>query len=217
MPLRRFGLWCGVIGPGLWLALIATAGSLRQNFSHVTDYVSELGERGSTTEGLMRYGAFGVTGLLYLCFAGALRVTFRDGWFGKAASALIALNGVGRIGAGIFPCDPGCVSPSPGPDLHRLFATLGFCSGTLATFFWAPVLRRFPRLRPLSSFSVGCGAAALVCLLLMSWAPSPALPSGLFEHLATVVLSGWLLVFAGRVLWVEPAATLVNYQSRPRR
>src|SRR5689334_21643118 len=98
----------------------------------------------------MRYGAFGFTGALYLCFAGALLVAFRGGWIATAASVLIALEGVGRIGAGVFPCDPGCVPAPSGPDLHKLFATVGFCSGILATFLWGIVLRR---LRALSSFA----------------------------------------------------------------
>jgi hypothetical membrane protein len=72
MPLRNVGLCCGIISPILWLALIATAGALRPDFSHVTHYISELGERGSATEALMRYGAFGFTGFLYLGFAVAL-------------------------------------------------------------------------------------------------------------------------------------------------
>ena len=57
--LRKSGLWCGIIGPLLWLALIAVA--------------------------------FGFTGALYLCFAGALLVAFRGSWIATAASVLIAL------------------------------------------------------------------------------------------------------------------------------
>ena len=197
MPLRKLGLWCGIVAPILWLALIAAAGALRPDFNHVTHYISELAERGSSTEALMRYAAFGFTGALYVCFAGALLVTFQDGWLATAATVLIALEGVGRIGAGVFPCDPGCAPVSSGPDLHRLFATVGFCSGILATFLWGFVLRR---LRPLSSFSVGCGAVALVSLVLMSVAAGPRLPAGLLEHLATVALSVWLLVLAGALV-----------------
>ena len=201
MALRKLGLWCGVIGPILWLALIAIAGAQRPDFNHVSHYISELGERGSSTEGLMRYAAFGFTGLLYLCFAAALPATLQDGWLAKAASALIALEGIGRIGAGVFPCDAGCAPSVSGPDLHRLFATVGFCSGVLATFFWGFVLRRSP---VLASFSVACGAIALVALVLMS-SPDPAWPRGLLEHLATVALSVWLLVLAGRLVWIEKA------------
>jgi hypothetical membrane protein len=205
MPLRKFGLYCGVIGPILWLALIAVAGALRPDFSHLTHYISELGERGSATEGLMRYGAFGFTGFLYLCFAGALLATFRNGWLLRGATFLIALDGVGRIGAGVFPCDVGCVQATAGPNLHALFATLGFCSGILAALLWGFLFRRIPLLESLSSFSVASGAVALVSLLLMSWAGGPAMPSGLLEHLATVALSIWLLVFASRLVWAgEP-------------
>ena len=203
MSLRRSALYCGIISPILWLALIATAGALRPDFSHVTQYISELAERGSTTEALMRYGAFLFTGFLYLCFAGALLATIREGWLWKAAALLIAMDGVGRMGAGVFPCDPGCVQVSAGPDLHKLFATIGFCSGILATFVCGRFLRGIPRLRPLAAFSVGSGAVALVSLALMSWAPDATLPSGLLEHLATVALSVWLLVFASRLVWAE--------------
>ena len=205
MPFRKLGLYCGVISPILWLSLIAAAGALRPDFSHVTHYISELGERGSATEALMRYGAFGFTGFLYLCFAGALLATFRKGWLRRAAALLIALDGVGRMGAGVFACDPGCVQVSSGPDLHKMFATIGFCSGILAAFLWGPLWRRIPPLQSFSSFSIGCGAIALVSLLLMSWAGDPSLPPGLFEHVATVVLSVWLLVFAGRLVWEENA------------
>lgn len=206
MPLRTLGLCCGIISPILWLVLIAMAGALRPDFSHLTHYISELGERGSATEGLMRYGAFGFTGFLYLCFAGSLLATFQDSWLWRAAALLIALDGVGRMGAGVFPCDPGCVPVSLGLDFHMLFATIGFSSGILAAFLWGFLLRRLLPFTPLSSFSMWSGAVALVSLLLMSWARDPALPQGLFEHLATVVLSVWLLVFAARVVWSTCAA-----------
>ena len=153
----------------------------------------------------MRYGAFGFTGFLYLCFAGALLATFQDSWLWRAATLLIALDGLGRMVAGAFPCDPGCVLVSPGLDLHTLFATVGFSSGILAAFLWGFLLRRLLPFQPFSSFSVWSGAVALVSLLLMSWAKDPELPPGLFEHLATVVLSVWLLVFAGHLMWVENA------------
>jgi hypothetical membrane protein len=200
MSLRKVGLCCGIISPVVWLALIAAAGALRPDFHHFTQYISELGERGSSTEALMRYGAFGFTGFLYIGFAAAVLGTLQDGWLQRAAAVLIALDGLGRMGAGVFPCDPGCVQVSPGPDLHKLFATIGFSSGISAALLWGFILRRVPPLRSLSSFSVGSGAVSLVSLLLMSRTTDPALGPGLFEHLATVMLSVWLLVFARRLL-----------------
>jgi len=191
---------CGILGPVLWLSLIGLAGAMRPEFSHVTHYISELGERGSSTEFLMRYGGFGFTGLLYVCFAAALPATFRDGWYPTLAAGLVALDGLGRIGAGVFACDPGCAGHSSSQALHHLFATLGFSSGILAAVAWGLLFRR-RGWSPLSTwYSIGSGILALILLLLMSSSRNPLHAPGLLEHLATGVLSLWLLVFAARLM-----------------
>ena len=203
MSLRRLGLYCGIVSPVLWLGLIAIAGALRHDFSHLTQFISELGERGSATEALMRCAAFGFTGFLHLCFAAGLLAIFRHGWLPTAAALLIALDGVGRMGAGVFPCDPGCVRVSATQDLHTLFATIGFSSGILAAILWGVLFRRLAHFQSLSWLSIGSGVVALVSLLLMSWSGNPLEAPGLFEHLATGVLSAWLLVFATRLVRAE--------------
>lgn len=205
MSIRRLGLYCGIVSPILWLGLIAFAGVLRPDFSHVTHYVSELGERGSTTGAWMRGAAFEFTGFLYLCFAAAVLATVRRGAAVTIACLLIALEGIGRMGAGVFPCDPGCVRVTESQDLHRLFATIGFCSGILAAILWGFLFRRLAQLHSLSWFSIASGMVALVSLLLMSWEGNPFGAPGLPEHLATAVLSIWLCVFAVRLVRVEHA------------
>ena len=200
MSLRRLGILCGIVSPLIWLSLIGIAGAMRPDFSHVVHYISELGERGSSTEFLMRYAAFGFTGFLYLCFAAALLETFRNGWYSTFGAGLIGLDGLGRMGAGVFACDPGCAGLSSNQELHRLFATVGFLSGILAAIVWGFTFRRrgWPQL--LTWYSVGTGMLALTFLLLMSWRQNPLNAPGLFEHLATGVLSLWLLVFAVRLM-----------------
>ena len=200
MSLRRLGILCGVLSPLLWLSLIGAAGAMRPEFSHITHYISELGERGSSTELVMRYVAFEFTGILYLCFASVLLVSFRGGWCSTLAAGLIGLEGLGRIGAGVFPCDPGCAGLSSSQELHRLFATVGFLSGILAAIVWGITFRRQGRLQGLTWYSVGTGILALIFLLLMSWSRNPVNARGLFEHLATGVLSLWLLLFAACLL-----------------
>jgi hypothetical membrane protein len=199
MSLRRLGIVCGILGPLLWLSLIGLAGAMRPGFSHITHYISELGERGSSTEFLMRYGAFGSTGFLYVCFAAALLAIFRDGWRSTLAAGLIGLDGLGRIGAGVFACDPGCGGLSSNQELHHLFAILGFSSGILAAIVWGFTLRRRGWPAPFTWYSVATGILALILLLMMSWSRDPLNARGLFEHLATGVLSLWLLVFAVRL------------------
>ena len=196
MRLQRLGILCGVLGPLLWLSLIAVAGAIRPGFSHITQYISELADRGSTTETLMRYAGFEFTGILYLCFASALMAHFTNRRLIKLAACLFALDGLGRIGAGVFPCDPGCAGLSLSQDLHHLFATIGFCSGILATITCGIIFRIQGRSKIFAWYSVGSGISAMTFLLLMTWGLNPVKTTGLFEHLATGILSLWLLVFA---------------------
>ncbi|EAR23530.1 DUF998 domain-containing protein [Nitrococcus mobilis] len=200
MSLRKVGILCGLFGPLLWLFLIGIAGVIQPEFNHVTHYISELGEHGSVAEWLVRIAAFGFTGVLYLGFAAALLATFRGGWPFTVAAVLIGLDGVGRIGAGVFACDPGCAGLSMNQELHRLFATIGFLSGLLAAIFWGIVLLRRGWLKGFGWFSVSSGLLASIFLLLMSWTQNPLNVPGLYEHLASLVLSVWVLVFAVRLL-----------------
>ncbi len=179
---------------------------MQPEFSHVRQYIRELGELGSSTEFLVRYGAFTFTGLLYLCFAVTLTQIFQGARYCALAAGLIALDGLGRIGAGVFACNPGCSGPSPNQELHHLFATVGFSSGILAAIAWGYVLRQRGWARSWLWYSVASGILALMLLLLMSSSRIPLDTAGLFEHLATGVLSLWLLVFAVRLLGQEQPA-----------
>jgi hypothetical membrane protein len=198
--LRRLGLYCGIASPVLWLGLIAVVGSVQPAFNHLTHYISELAARGSSSEALMRLVAFGLTGFLYLGLAAALLGTFPRRCMFTVAALLVGVEGIGRMGAGVFPCDPACIRVSGDQDLHRLFATAGFLAGIFAAILWGILFRRLAPLRPLSWFSIGSGIVSLAALLLMSWKENPARVPGLFELIATACLSIWVFVFAARVI-----------------
>ena len=108
MTVPKIGIFCGVLAPVLWAVSIVACGAMRPGYNYITQYISELGERGCSTEVLMRYGAFIPTGLMYVVFAGIFAGLFRESWSVAIAAALIGVSGLARIGAGIFPCDAGC-------------------------------------------------------------------------------------------------------------
>ena len=196
----RAGILCGVLAPLLWASVIVLGGSLRPGFSQFTQYISELGERGSSTELLMRYGAFVATGLMHLAFATALATIFRSSRLGVAAAVLVGLNGLARIGAGYFPCDAGCTETgSLGQRMHSHSAAVGFLSLAISTILWSVVLRRTPNLRNLSAYSVASGVLGFAFLLLMVGSAETGTARGLFERLSSGVLSLWILVFALRL------------------
>jgi hypothetical membrane protein len=186
-----------MLAPLLWASAIIFCGSLRPQYSHFTQYISELGERGSSTELIMRYAGFVPTGLMHMAFGAFLCVAFRGSWLALTAATLLAINGLARIGAGLFPCEPGCVGPNL---LHSLSAGLGFFVLIGASVIWGILFRRYRSLRGLSLYSIGCGTVGLVFLLLMVWSAELRAGTGLYERLSSGVLSLWVLVFAAR-LW----------------
>ena len=196
----KLGILCGVLAPLLWAAVIVLCGTLTPGFSHVTQYISELGERGSSTELLMRYGAFVPTGLMHLAFAGALALIFRNNRLGVIAAILLGVNGLARIAAGFSPCDAGCAETgSLDQRMHSLSAAVGFLALAVSTVLWSVVLKRAPNLRNLSAYSVASGILGLAFLVLMAASAEPGAARGLFERLSSGVLSLWILVFALRL------------------
>lgn len=213
LSLRRFGNLCGILGPCLWAFAVVYCGSLRPDYSHVSQYISELGEQGSSTEVLMRYLGFVPTGIMHMLFAAFLMVTFRRSRWAVIGAVLLALNGAGRIGAGIFPCDPGCTAafPSLSQDLHGMFARLGFLSMVGAALVWGLVVRRFPRLHPLSAYSIASAVGGFAALAAMTLGARGGV--GTYESLASGILSLWLLVFALR-LWSSDGRELARESGR---
>ena len=128
------------------------------------------------------------------------RATHRS-WLTLLVAVLIALDGLGRIGAGIFACEPGCAAPDVlSQRLHGLSATIAFLSIAVAALLGAILFRSARRLRPLSAYSLASGCAGLIFLALMSASEATHAYTGLYERLASGVLTLWIFVTA---LWLR--------------
>jgi hypothetical protein len=203
---NRAGLFCGLLAPLLWAAVILLAGEARPGFDHAAQYISELAERGSNTQPLMRYGGFVATGLLHLGFAlGFFSQTRRLGrphWPVLLVALLIGLNGLGRIGAGFFACEPGCRAPEVLEQrLHSLAASVAFFAIAGATLFATFLFRRSARW--LAAYSLASGLAGLLCLGLMSASEATHVNTGLYERLASGIFSLWIFITAARLWWLD--------------
>jgi hypothetical membrane protein len=206
--LTKIGNWCGVLAPILWAAAIIFCGSLRPQYNHLTQYVSELGERGSSTEFIMRYAGFVPTGLMHMAFSAFLCVTFKESRLAALAALLLAVNGLARIGAGIFPCEAGCAEPRLllSQKLHSLSSGVGFFALIGSSILWGILCRRYKSLHSLSWYSIASGVLGFLFLLLMLRSADSRTGTGLYERLSTGVLSLWVLVFAARLWWMRKTA-----------
>ena len=178
------------------LVAIFLATSRRPGFDHVTQYLSELGERGSDTASLMNFLGIVPTGLLIAVFGAGLLKAYRNEPRLVVAGSLIVIHGIFRVAAGLFPCDLGCrpASPSLSQSIHNTSAAMGYISLTTAVFFAGAWLlaRRRGAFIVTATYALGvCAAAALLILLL-----NVGGQLGLYQRIALLALQLWIAVFA---------------------
>jgi len=212
----RAGLACGVAAPVLWVLMIALCGALTPGYDHLHDFISELAAREAPTEALMRNAGFILSGAGYMAFAAALGWRSRCDMLALVGAGFIALGGVARVLAGVHACDLGCSSlrPSVDQDLHYISARIAYLAMIVAALYWGVVGNRYAALKRLSALGVGCGVWAVVFLVMMI---AVGTTEGLYQRLASGVLSVWMLAFALAVYRAGPAdAPLAPAPDEPR-
>jgi hypothetical membrane protein len=134
-------------------------------YSSLHQHISEMGATGAP-HGPTISALFIATSVLLIAFwllclkalpVSAVRV---------AALILLAANGAGLLGAGVYACDFECArnDPSVAQQLHDLFGGLGYLSGVLGLFMLALGLRGldgWSRLFPLVMICAGVAALSL--------------------------------------------------------
>ena len=180
--------------PHLLAVIIATVH--RPEFSHRLQYLSELGERGSTTATLTNYLGIIPTGILFASFGLGIVLHYRAYRLLTVTGVLIVLHGLCRVLAALFPCDFGCRpnSPTLSQMIHNSSATVAFVSLTASLFIagrWLVANKRGSAIVA-ATYSLGLVAVAAQVVLVISPATSP----GLFQRLALGALQLWVTVLA---------------------
>ena len=181
----------------LWLSMtVLIAGAMYPGYSHVGQFMSELGAHGAPGGWIVNYFGFVPTEILFLGFVGlAFRRAGRDGGM-RVGLALLGLYAVGLIIAAFYPCDAGCR-----PDDPTFSHLVHIASGLVAyLFFIAGVLvlavstrRRIGTV--LSMLGILAVALALFCFVQIT----PDNPQvGLYQRCLETALYAWCIAFAFR-------------------
>ena len=183
----------GIAAGVAWAGAVICCGAIRPGYNPVSQFVSELAERGSSTEVVMRITGFFVPGLLVIAFAAFLLIRSA----GPIVAILLIIHGVGRLTAGMFPCDPGC--PASGSSVNQavhnaaammngltLVAAAAFCSVRM----WRVGRNRF------AFYSLASAIAAAAFLVLMFMDVTTRTYVGLLQRLSFGVLHVWMAAFA---------------------
>ena len=192
---HRFAL-AGIIGPPFFVAVFIVVGFIKPGYNPVARTVSE----GSIGElGWIQIANFLVFGGALLIFALGLWQGFGDRWSGHVGSALIALAGVGVLGAGAFVADPGFRATTFHGKLHVLVSLVTFLSLLIAGFvfakrFWPDRLFAFYSI--LSGLAIPAGFIAMAALGKAGGGPGW---SGLSQRVMIVAVWTWLTILALRL------------------
>ncbi len=196
LRIRTFAL-CGIAAPLVYAVGALAAGAGSPDYSHMTQFVSELGATDAPMALLMN-ATFLLFGVLMAVFALGLHRGIQAGpgdWLGIA---LIVAYGLFYVALAFAPCDPGC-RPDPGTFHHRAHFLL---SDSIVFVAIASPLVLYNRLKRDSRWT---GVAAPVLLAaLAAWAlfavPAFGLGGPVKQRVWLLLVFAWIETLALRLL-----------------
>jgi len=190
----------GVAGPMLFSAVVVAAGAARGNYSHISNFISELGATGTPNAGLMNYAGFLPTGLMLAAFGMGLAKVLPTRRVTNLAAVLVMLFGAGVAASGIASCDPGC--PQTGGSVenavHNGIAPIAFLCLIAGAGVLGVQFRSSRDWRSLSVYSFISSVIALCCLVALARSLDSRELTGLWQRLLLVVLFLWCAVVGMR-------------------
>lgn len=191
----------GIAGPILFSMITIVAAALRPDYSHIRNFISELGADGTPYAALMNYAGFVPAGLMLAAFGIALAATLPRDRFRIVASILVTLFGVGMAADGIISCDLGCPQTGGSPEnlIHIRIARAAFLCATIGAGIVGIRFRRLPAWRNLSRYSLVTSAVALCFIVALATSLESRLLSGLWQRLVLLTLFAWCAVVGLRV------------------
>lgn len=192
--MRTLAFACAVLGLSILLVAAVAGGLATPGYDHARQYISELGASGAAT-GAAVSAAFIVSGGLQAAFW-LLCIRLLPGSRLVAAGFLLsALNGLGLLAGGVFPCDAGCSlsDPSPSAVLHDVLGGLGYLCGVAGILLVAMSWRTRPEFRRLSGLALLCGMPGVMLI----WMIHPGFELfGLAQRGLELAIGVWTLAVA---------------------
>lgn len=197
----------GVVGPALFSFVVFYSATLRPEYSHITNFISELGATGTSHASLMNYAGFLAGGILLAGFGLSLMRFLPRSRSTRVASCLTTIFGVGVAISGLISCDFGC--PQGGTTenfIHDKIAPVSFLCLIAATGILSVQFRSLPGWRSLSVYSGVTSVVALVFLVALVGSLEERALTGLWQRLMLGALFLWTAVVGFRTFRDERTA-----------
>lgn len=192
---RLLAVWSALLCYAVYLVTIVGGGAAYPGYSHIAQYISELGATGAPHARLVSLGGFGGAGVLMGVYAVTAFLALPRSVASAAGFALILLFAVGFVLTGVYPCDAGCRfdAPSQSQMLHNLWGGISYMTAPLALVLLGVASRRWPGGNFLPPLGVVSAAIVAVCFAIMvgegPW-------RGLAQRVMEAALAAWILASA---------------------
>lgn len=187
-----------IVGLAVYYPLVLFGGAaLKAEYSHVSQYISELNATGSEWSWQIGYLGFLPLGLLGLLLLLAVAPRARLNGISKVGCWLLIAEPVAYVGSAVAPCDLGC--PSVGSfsqNAHSALSVITLLMTTLGLVF----LSCNSRLSPVQRAAWLVLAATFITLYVLALAPDLAQWRGLLQRFAEGILYGCLCLVSWQLL-----------------
>lgn len=166
--MRHFSIACGVASLMIMLAIVIIGGMAYPAYEHLTQLISELGATGAPTGRAVSLAMMASGVLLTLFWLSAI-TQFPPSPLAFIGFGLCALNGLGLLAGGAFPCDFECSATdrSLSAVLHEALGGLGYLCGIVGMALIAISARGWARDRQLSWLGLACALPAATAIGLL--------------------------------------------------
>lgn len=190
----------GAAGPVVFATVVIICAAMRPGYSHVGQFISQLGETGGPNATLMNYAGFMLPGILIFLSGLGLARRLPGSALTVVGSLLVALFGAGIFAAGVFSCDPGCLPENPSREgfLHNLVSLIAFVAMIAGVAVLGFQFRRMPGWQGLAGYSFVTAVVAAALLVGMVTVPAVMPVIGLVQRVFLGFLFLWLVLVALR-------------------
>lgn len=191
----------GIAGPVLFAIVVLICAGLRPDYSHISQFISELGETGGPNAALMNYAGFMVPGIFIFLSGLGLAGRLPRSALTVVGSLLVALFGAGVFAAGVFSCDPGCFPENPSRQgfVHNLVSLIAFVAMITGVAVLGFQFRRMAWWQGFAGYSFATAVVAAALLVGMTTVSAVMPVIGLVQRVFLGCLFLWLVLVAIRI------------------
>jgi hypothetical protein len=199
--------WLGILGALFFIVPSILGGFQFENYSHVSQFISESYATGTPYGIYLRVFGFIPSGLLIALFAfAALRHLPKSILLKLGLLSFGLFYGLGTIMVGVFPCDIGCnkafINPSLSQIIHNFFGALTYMIVPFSLILIGISARKWKDGKTIAYTSFICAVIAFVGTALLTNDPTGEF-IGLFQRVTEIAILFWLIRFAFYIKTME--------------